>query len=176
MKRFILSLAVLAAVATSSYAQTRLVAGGQTNVLLDTATLSSVGLNLSSVSSDTIVPGNLGPDSVAFGINSRNDSVATTFFYELGTLAPFGGSIEHKGSVFFNSDTVEVGDFSIGFDSNRVGGDNSGFFVESTVGVNAILFDIENPTDLDAGNSNLLNRAHNYATPSCDQLEKLYSY
>ena len=27
-----------------------------------------------------------------------------------------------------------------------------------------------------SGNNNLLNRAHNYATPSCDQLEKLYSY
>ena len=27
-----------------------------------------------------------------------------------------------------------------------------------------------------SGNSNLLNRAHNYQTPSCDQLEKLYSY
>jgi len=27
-----------------------------------------------------------------------------------------------------------------------------------------------------SGNSNLLNRAHNYQTPSCDQLEKIYSY
>ena len=27
-----------------------------------------------------------------------------------------------------------------------------------------------------SGNSNLLNRAHNYATPSCEQLEKIYSY
>ena len=27
-----------------------------------------------------------------------------------------------------------------------------------------------------SGNSNLLNRAHNYETPSCDSLEKLYSY
>lgn len=27
-----------------------------------------------------------------------------------------------------------------------------------------------------SGNSQLLNRAHNYATPSCDQLEKVYSY
>jgi len=27
-----------------------------------------------------------------------------------------------------------------------------------------------------SGNSQLLNRAHNYQTPSCDQLEKLYSY
>ncbi len=27
-----------------------------------------------------------------------------------------------------------------------------------------------------SGNNNLLNRAHNYQTPSCDQLEKLYSY
>jgi len=27
-----------------------------------------------------------------------------------------------------------------------------------------------------SGNSNLLNRAHNYQTPSCEQLEKIYSY
>jgi hypothetical protein len=27
-----------------------------------------------------------------------------------------------------------------------------------------------------SGNSNLLNRAHNYATPSCDQLERIYTY
>lgn len=27
-----------------------------------------------------------------------------------------------------------------------------------------------------SGNSQLLNRAHNYATPSCDQLERIYSY
>jgi len=27
-----------------------------------------------------------------------------------------------------------------------------------------------------SGNNHLLNRAHSYATPSCDQLEKLYSY
>lgn len=27
-----------------------------------------------------------------------------------------------------------------------------------------------------SGNSHLLNRAHNYATPSCEQLEKIYSY
>ena len=27
-----------------------------------------------------------------------------------------------------------------------------------------------------SGNNNLLNKAHNYATPSCDQLERLYSY
>ena len=40
--------------------------GGQTSVLLDTGTLGSVGLDLSSVSSTVIAPGNLGADSVAF--------------------------------------------------------------------------------------------------------------
>jgi len=97
--------------------------------------------------------GDLGAGSVAFGINSRTDSVATTFVYEIFDLAPFSGTIEHQGSVFFNSDAIEVGDFSIGFDAGRISTDNSGFFVESTTGLEAILFDVENPTTLDAGES-----------------------
>ena len=120
------------------------VVGGQTNVLLDTSLLSAAaGLDLSSVSSDVIVPGELGSSSVAFGINSRSaSSLPTTFNYANG-LASFSGTIEHTGSVFFNSDTVEVGNFTIGFDGARVGGDRSGFFVESTTGVAAILFDVK---------------------------------
>ena len=134
-----------------SKAQQQFLVGGQTNVLLDTATLSSVGLDLSSVSTDVIAPGDLGEGSVAFGINSRFDSPATTFAYQTTNLSPFSGSIEHRGSVFFNDDTVEVGDFSIGFDPGRVAGANSGFFVESTTGLEAILFDVETPTTLNAG-------------------------
>ena len=49
--------------------------------------------------------------------------------------------------MFFNTDTVEVGNFTIGFDAGRTP-TNSGFFVESTVGVAAILFDVA-PTLLD---------------------------
>lgn len=157
MKRFTLLLAAVIAVGTSSLAvaQQQQLDGGQTSVLLDTTTLSSVGLDLSSVSADVIVPGELGADSVAFGINSRSDSPATTFLYEIVDLAPFSGTIEHQGSVFFNADAIEVGDFSIGFDGARASGANSGFFVESTVGITAILFDIETPSLVDAGATEL---------------------
>lgn len=133
------------------------VVGGQTSVLLDTDTLSSAAsLNLSSVSPDVIAPGSLGDSSVAFGINSRDAMMLpTTFSYAAG-LASFGGTIEHTGSVFFNMDTVEVGNFTIGFDDSRIGGDRSGFFVASTTGIEAILFDVASPSDLSATTSGLL--------------------
>jgi hypothetical protein len=157
-----LAVVILTSCTSLVSAQQRFVDGGQTSVLLDTATLSSVGLDLSGVSSDVIVPGELGDDSVAFNVNSRTDTPATTFAYEIFDLTPFTGTIEHMGSVFFdlNSTEIEVGDFSIGFDADRVGGDNSGFFVESTVGLEAILFDVENPTNLDAGSSELIIEAN----------------
>ena len=128
------------------------VIGGQTSVLLDAELLeSAAGLTISSVSSDVIVPGNLGTDSVAFDINSRSATaplLPTTFSYDSDDfLTTFSGTIEHLGSVFFNTDTVEVGNFTIGFDAGRTP-TNSGFFVESTVGVAAILFDVA-PTLLD---------------------------
>ena len=134
--------------------------GGQTSVLLDTAALEDLAsLSLSGVTGDVIVPGNLGPDSVAFGINPRNGNLPTTFSYDPDDfLNTFSGSIEHSGSVLFNDDTVEVGDFTIGFDANRAGGFGgaaSGFFVESTAGIAAILFDIENPTNLVATETEL---------------------
>jgi hypothetical protein len=134
------------------------VATGQTSVLLDTEVLSSVGLDVSGISSDVIVPGNLGADSVAFAINSRYATaplLPTTFSYTPGTLVPFSGTIEHVGSVFFNADSVEVGNFTIGYDASRVGVDTSGFFVESTVGVAAILFDVAAPSLLAPEESSL---------------------
>lgn len=132
------------------------VIGGQTSVLLDTATLSSAAsLDLSSVSPEVIAPGSLGDMSVAFGINPRDAMMLpTTFSYEPG-LAGFGGSIEHTGSVFFNMDSVEVGNFTIGFDDTRIGGSRSGFFVASTTGIEAILFDVASPRDLSATTSGL---------------------
>ena len=139
-----------------AHAQEFDVIGGQTSVLLDTATLSSAAsLDLSGVSGPVIAPGNLGMDSVAFPINSRSaSSLPTTFSYDSG-LSAFSGSIEHMGSVLFNSDTVEVGNFTIGFDAARVGGDRSGFFVESTAGIAAILFDVANPNSVVADNTGL---------------------
>ncbi|MFI4883140.1 MAG: hypothetical protein ACIAQU_11205 [Phycisphaerales bacterium JB064] len=139
------------ALSAAASAQSFDVIGGQTSVLLDTDTLSSAAsLNLSSVSPDVIAPGSLGDGSVAFGINPRDAaSLPTTFSYEAG-LASFGGTIEHTGSVFFNMDSVEVGNFTIGYDGTRVGGDRSGFFVASTTGISAILFDVASPDSLSA--------------------------
>lgn len=132
------------------------VTGGATSVVLDTALLSSAAsLDLSGVSADVIVPGSL-PDSVAFPINARDASsplLPTTFAYDPDDfLGTFSGTIEHVGSVFFNTDTIEVGNFTIGFDAARVGtlgGNASGFYVESTVGIPAILFDVSNPSSLE---------------------------
>lgn len=129
------------------------VTGGQTNVLLDTTTLSSAASLTLSNASGVIAPGELGPDSVAFPINARDAAtLPTTFVYDTDNfLSPgtFSGTIEHTGSVFFNTDTIELGDFTIGFDASRagtLGGLASGFFVAKTTGTATIpdtLFDIE---------------------------------
>ena len=142
MDRNVLAIGALAALGASQ-AWGLDVIGGQTSVLLDTALLNSAaGLDLSGVSSDVIAPGNLGAGSVAFAINTRDaSSLPTTFAYTPG-LASFSGAIEHTGSVFFNVGTVEVGNFTIGFDQVRADAGLSGFFVESTTGIAAILFDI----------------------------------
>jgi hypothetical protein len=134
------------------------VVGGQTNVALDAELIeAATGLALSGVSDDVIAPGTL-EGSVAFTINARNaDELPTTFAYDLGDFFnTFSGSIEHTGSVFFNSGTVQVGNFTIGFDAARVGtldGAASGFFVESTTGVAAILFDVAVTGAVPGGNA-----------------------
>lgn len=141
-----LPITALAVFATTGLASAvSLVEGGATSVSIDTSLLASAaGLTLSSVSPDVISPGAI-PGSVAFSINSTAaSSLPSTFSYTSGTLAPFSGAINHSGSLLFNGDTVEVGNFSIGFDAARVAGLNSGFFVESTTGVAAILFDLAN--------------------------------
>ncbi|MEN0020009.1 MAG: hypothetical protein AAF747_03890 [Planctomycetota bacterium] len=149
--------AIVALAAGTAMAQDSDIVGGATSVALDTVTLASAaGLDLSSVSSDVgvgVIPG-----SVAFSINARDAAVLpTTFSYTAGDFptGPFSGTIEHTGSVFFNNDTVEVGNFTIGFDAARASGLNSGFFVESTTGVAAILFDAQ-VTGLNEASSSLL--------------------
>jgi hypothetical protein len=147
-------------VSAAALGQTVNVVGGQTSVLLDTATLSAAAsLNLSGVSAGVIAPGAL-PGSVAFPINSRSaSSLPTTFSYNPSSfLTTFSGTIEHTGSVFFNTNTVEVGNFTIGFDAARAGtlsGKASGFFVRSTTGIAATLFDVGAPSTLDPTNSSL---------------------
>lgn len=132
-----------------SNAQVVEVVGGKTSVALNFDLLeSAASLELSSVTADVIAMGTL-DNSVAFPINSRTaDTLPTTFAFDpadfTGTLS---GAIEHKGSVLFNMDTVEVGDFKIEFDTARtgtLGGAGTGFYVASTTGIQANLFDVVN--------------------------------
>ena len=141
------SLAVLVlsfALPFATQAATVQVEGGQTSVLFGNGALASLGLEITSVTPN--VMGDLGPNSVAFGINPRDaigDALDTTFTYDSPDFAPFSGAIEHTGRVQFN-DIIEVGDFTIRAAADRP--DNtSGFVVESTFGLEAILFDIANP-------------------------------
>jgi hypothetical protein len=152
------------------------IGGGQTSVALDTELLAAAAsLELSGVSSDVIAPGTL-PDSVAFGINPRDaelPSLATTFeFDDTDFINMFSGAIEHTGSVFFNADTVEVGNFTIAFDAARAGtldGGASGFYVESTVGIQAILFDVENPSLLEPSSEGVVVEANLLISPEFGQ-------
>jgi hypothetical protein len=162
--RTVLALLVASSMLASGKSQAANVVGGQTNVALDTALLASAAnLTLSGVSPDVIAPGSI-PNSVAFTINPRNAAILpTTFSYDPATFpaaGSFSGTIEHQGSVFFNANAVEVGDFTIGFSAARagtLGGQASGFYVASTTGIAAILFDLKvnsanpQPTSLSVG-------------------------
>jgi hypothetical protein len=145
---------IVAALGVAAQASAIPVRAGQTNVLLDLALLESVGLTLSGVGGPVIAPGELGAASVAFPINPRDalaPALATTFEYTEGSLAPFAGTIEHSGTVLFNGNTLEVGNFTIGFDASRASAIASGFFVADNVTFPGVaLFDVGIPSALSA--------------------------
>ncbi|MEL7503350.1 MAG: hypothetical protein AAFN18_12880 [Cyanobacteria bacterium J06554_6] len=94
---------------------------------------------------DGIVEPADGPFQVGFTITPETDFT----FSDENTLTPLSGTIEHTGSVTLALDTLEpdltVGDFTIGFDADRVSEASSGFFVQDNLSLNAILFDITAP-------------------------------
>ncbi|MGD1932599.1 MAG: calcium-binding protein [Leptolyngbyaceae cyanobacterium] len=124
---------------------------GTTSVFLDLELLeAAAGLVLESVDSEAA------PFSdnfqVGFAINDETD-----FTYTAMPFAPTGGSIEHDGTITF--DTVDnpdaditIGEFSIGFDASRATDTASGFFVADTLDGNGldILFDISVPGVVEA--------------------------
>jgi len=122
---------------------------GVTSVGLNLNVLSSVGLNLTG-SSGTVPPVSNG-FLVGFPIVPP-----TNFTFDFGTsgFAPVGGTIEHTGSVTFNN-SLTVGNFSIGFDPNRVAGSASGFFVRDTITTAAALFDVATPSVVSFANNQL---------------------
>lgn len=142
MKR-ILGLAAAAAVSAAltgvSNGDMVRVVGGETSVALDFDLLSTAaGLNLSSVSPGVITPGNIA-DSVAFNITSpTSGNLPTTFNYDSDDFFnTFNGTIEHRGAIFFNDDSIAVGNFTIGFRE-------TGFYVGSNFGAELVLFDVAN--------------------------------
>jgi hypothetical protein len=135
--------------ATQAQAATFQLQSGVTSVFLDLPTLQSVGLSLTGAT-DVV-----DPVSSAFLVGFPI-LPSTTFTFESGAagFAPVGGTIEHSGSVTFNN-ALTLGNFSIGFDQARAGGNASGFFIRDTITTNAILFDVAVPTSLLFDDQNL---------------------
>lgn len=140
--------AVLMALPFAAQATSIQVDSGQTSVVFGFGALESIGLQITGIEGATIAPGSLGPNSVAFPIDS-----STSFVYAPGSFAPFAGAIEHAGGVSLTdvaSGTVDLtlGNFTIGYDGNRIGNPNpdaTGFFVKDNIDTGAILFDITDP-------------------------------
>jgi hypothetical protein len=120
---------------------------GTTSVDFDTDTLSSVGLEITGTA-NTVTPVN--GFLVGFQITPPP---ATTFTFDADpntnqVQPPFSGLIRHTGTITFNRNSANpltVGNFDIGYDAGRVGGDRSGFFVQDTVSLGAVLFDLREP-------------------------------
>ena len=138
--KMILPALAAGAVAASASAELVGVVGGQTNVALDFDLIAkATGLTLAGVSEGVIVPGNL-PDSVAFGITSPlSESLPTTFAYDSDDFfGTFGGTIEHRGAVFFDGAAdVALGNFTIGYN-----GDLAAFQVGDNLDLGIALFDV----------------------------------
>ena len=150
------------------------VTGGQTSIAFDTAALTTAGLTVSGTSGGAVTPGDL-PDSIGFPINPSTAAVRpSTFTYDPTDFANTAtGTIEHSGTVSFNSGTaLDAGDLSISFDANRVGtqnGNASGYFVTNNVGAGGILFDLGTPTNQSATDTALTIDASILASPEFAQ-------
>ncbi|MAJ46266.1 MAG: hypothetical protein CBC35_03010 [Planctomycetes bacterium TMED75] len=140
MNKFVCTAAIAAGavVASSANAEVVGIVGGQTNVTLDFELLSiAAGLDLSGITPGTLLTDE--PNTVGFVITPPNAFDApSTFGYDTGDFGgTFSGGIQHRGGVYFNDDSILVGNFGIGYDP--VGG----WFVESNLGLEGELFDVD---------------------------------
>ena len=138
MNKFVCTAAIAAGAVVASSASADMVGivGGQTNVTLDFALLSSAaGLDLSGITPGTLITED--PSTVGFVITPPNAfDGPSTFGYDTGDFGgSFGGGIQHRGGVYFNENAILVGNFGIGFDD--------GWFVNSNVGLQGQLFDVD---------------------------------
>ncbi|MBH8555257.1 hypothetical protein I8751_23490 [Nostocaceae cyanobacterium CENA357] len=110
--------------------------------------LRSLGLNLTDMNNtaETI------PNEFAFGFNIASDTNFT--FSDVGGFSQPSGTIKHTGTITFNNQ-LTVGNFSVGFAATRAINNASGFFLEDTVSLNTILFDLSAPGTLNFDGKNL---------------------
>ncbi len=110
--------------------------------------LRSLGLNLTDMNNtaETI------PNDFAFGFNIAPDTNFT--FSDVGGFSQPSGTIKHTGTITFNNQ-LTVGNFSVGFAPTRAINNASGFFLEDTVSLNTILFDLSAPGNLSFDGKNL---------------------
>ena len=127
---------------------------GTTSVALDLPVLeSAAGLALTGADST----GTPFSDDFQVGFPIIED---TNFSFTADPFAPVGGTIEHSGTVTFalGESEVTLGDFSIGFDAERVSETASGFFVADTtddaLGLE-VLFDVGAPGSVAASSEQL---------------------
>lgn len=119
-----------------------LVVGGQSNLFLDPAVLGSLGITISGTAGT--VPAAPG-FTVAYPISARDATPNTTFSYDPNDFfGTFSGVIEHTGTLTLQSalGTINLGDFTVGYDATRVNAVRSGFFIGDNVDLDAPLFDI----------------------------------
>ena len=126
---------------------TSTVNSGNTSVFLDLETLeSAAGITLVGADSS----GTAFDDSFQVGFPIIED---TDFTFEIEPFSPLAGTIEHSGTVTLGLGEAEVtlGEFSLGFNPERISETASGFFVADTTADELgleILFDVGAPGSL----------------------------
>ena len=133
-----------AIVSDSAYASPFQAESGVTSVFLNfEEVLSPLGIDLAGA--DDVVDPAAGLFQVGFTITPDTDFT----FSDENIITPLSGAIAHIGSVTLAIDTMDedltVGNFVIGFDADRVSDATSGFFVQDTLSLGIVLFDITNP-------------------------------
>lgn len=127
-------------------ADTSIVNDGTTSVSLNFDLLeSAAGLTLDSTS-------DIADPAAGFAVGFDITEASTFQFSTETGFELVDGAIEHTGTVTFrNADggLITLGNFTIGFDAQRVSDDTSGFFVADTASVGIPVFDLSPPEIVD---------------------------
>ena len=140
---------------------TSTVDSGTTSILLDFETATGIALT------GTDTDGEAFSEEFQVGFPIIED---TDFTFETDPFTPVSGTIKHSGTITLGEGpmSVTLGEFSIGFDAERVSDTNSGFFVADTtddaLGLD-ILFDVGIPANVVTDEGLTISEAHLLIAP-----------